>query len=133
MVLTFLPLVMAPQPCQRTGRESHQALTKKALAPSHHRVQRKKKRNTRGQNAQKWSVEHKKVLLHCYHYSRYENWSRKSGEILAEKIRDSDLPEDKKNTNIPNLRSIVSQIGKYLLPEDINTIKDEALRSAERD
>ena len=71
--------------------------------------------------------------MHCYHYSRYENWSRKSGEILAEKIRDSDLPEDKKNTNIPNLRSIVSQIGKYILPEEINTIKDEALRSAERD
>ena len=91
------------------------------------------KRNRRGFRTQRWHTEHKKVLLHCYHYSRYEKWSRSSGEILAERVRDSDLPEDKKNIDVPRLRSIISQMGKYLTSEEMTTIKNKALRSAEED
>ena len=91
------------------------------------------KSNRRGLKTQSWSVAHKKVLLYCYHYSRYEKWSRTSNEILIEKIRDSDLPEDKKNIPVANLRSLVSQMGRHITPDENTIIKNEALRDAERD
>lgn len=60
----------------------------------------------------------KKVLLFCYHYSKFEKWSKTSNEILTVKIKETDLPEDEMlcwkiiNENV---------CGSYLLPDILIT------------
>ena len=80
--------------------------------------------NCRGLKSKTWTVAEKEVLLYCYHYSKFEKWSRTSNEILREKINDSDLPLEKKEIPIHKLRSLISQIGIYISETKINTIKN---------
>ena len=92
-----------------------------------------RKQNRRGLKSNPWTVAEKEVLLYCYHYSIFEKWSRTSKEILKEKIDKSDLPLEKKETPIPKLRSLISQITRYIEPTKYTTIQKNALRDAEQD
>ena len=45
-------------------------------------MKNRRKINRRGLKSSTWTVEQKKVLLYCYHYSMFEKWSRTSNQIL---------------------------------------------------
>ena len=91
------------------------------------------KRNIRGLKGPKWTLAEKKVLLHCYHYSKFEKWSRSIDEIFRERVSNSNLAEERKSCSVKKLRSIISQVGIYITPEERSTIEKDALRDAEND
>ena len=91
------------------------------------------KRNKRNYTTVKWSTEEKKIILFCFTYSRFEKWGRRKREIFEE-LKKTNLPPEKLNTTNPNkLQSIVSQIHVYVKKEEIDNIKNEALKRAESD
>ena len=89
-------------------------------------------RNRRNYENVKWSIEEKRIILYCFAYSRYEKWGRKKKVVFEEKIREADLPTEKKeNTTANKLISIVSQLSVYLSQEEIKCIEDQAFKDAE--
>ena len=92
------------------------------------------RRNLRNLGYSKWTVAEKEILHYCAEYSRYEKWSgRRRGVILEERMEKSELPPDKKGTPLPKIRSLLSQVHKYVKEERLRSIEEEAVRDAERD
>ncbi|XP_034021122.1 uncharacterized protein LOC117505662 [Thalassophryne amazonica] len=74
-----------------------------------------------------WTIEEKKTIFYCFAYSRHEKWGRRKKAVFEEKIKEADLPVEKKEaTTTAKLQSIASQVTKYLTAEDIEKIKEEA-------
>ena len=91
-------------------------------------------RYKRNLDRMKWTVEEKKIILFCFHYSRLEEWGRNKKEVFKMRLERSVLPKEKLNeTTIEKLNSIVSQMKKYIPPEEINNIKREALMEAKEE
>lgn len=81
----------------------------------------------------KWSIQEKKILLYCYEYAQFEKWNKQKNVILVEEIKNYNLPQEKRETPLRKLQSLVSQMHKYLTSEEINAIKQKALEKATAD
>ena len=96
--------------------------------------QQRAKRNKRDYDKQKWSIEEKEKIFHCFTYSRYEKWGRLKSKVFEEQLKNSELPPEKINaTTVRKLQSIVSQIHEYITKERMEVIKKEALSKAAMD
>ena len=89
------------------------------------------RRNQRNLGYIRWSVAEKEILHYCSEYSKYDKWSRKKGVILEERIREAELPPEKKAIPLPKIRSTISQLLKYVSEEKLVSIREKELQYAE--
>ena len=79
-----------------------------------------------------WTIGEKTIILECFAYSRHECWGRKKDTVLEKQIQVSDLPRDKVGeTTVKKLTSIVSQIRKYLTPDEVKETEERGRNRAE--
>ena len=91
--------------------------------------------NKRNYQKTMWSVEEKRILLRCYAYSRFEGWSSGTkDEVFKQQIDLTDLDKDKiQSTTVIKLRSLMTQVAKYIPAEEASSIREEGRKQAERD
>ena len=88
----------------------------------------------RNYNKTLWTIGEKEIIYKCFSYSRNVCWGRKKDAIFEQQVKSSDLPRSKiEETTLLKLKSITSQIKKYLTAEVMTEIDSYERIRAEED